>query len=366
MPSKIAWPSIIARYDAAGPVSVEYSPEAVEKIRRLAFDGLMSLPRVGLGVGGFLLGTRGARKIEILGFHPIGCSHARGPSFLPTADEIAAAKSEMNGSAGAILGCYCSRPRRDLTLSDKDEALLRGLCPEPGQVALIIRPGATELSRAVLFYRKPDGSVAGGAEVALEPMELEPDPAPEPAGEDVEAPQAPEAPEAPPDPEPVRTRSLFGVPEPAALAPEPKRSRLPWRALGGAALAAGLLIAGFLTRDRWMPRPPLELRTAESNGRFFVEWNRAAVRGIDHGVLTVIDGPALKQIPLSASQLQEGALEFHRQTDQVAAVLDAGEARGSAKFAPPPLIPPDPAPPAPLPVPPDHAPNEPTPQASHP
>jgi hypothetical protein len=120
MPITIAWK------DPAGPVSVEYSPEAVEKIRRLAFDGLMSLPRVGLGVGGFLLGRRGARKIEILDFHPIGCLHAKGPSFSPTADEIAEAQSALNGRAGAILGCYCSRPRRDLTLSDSDRALLEG------------------------------------------------------------------------------------------------------------------------------------------------------------------------------------------------------------------------------------------------
>jgi hypothetical protein len=154
---------------------------------------------------------------------------------------------------------------------------------------------------------------------------------------------------------------LFGVPEPAAPAPAPKRRRLPWRTLGGAALAAGLLIAGFLTRDRWMPRPPLELRTAESNGHFFVEWNRAAVHGIDRGVLTVTDGTALKRIPLSAAQLQQGVIEYHRQTEQVAAVLDAGNARASAKFAPPPVIP-DPVP-APAPAAPDPAP---PPQASHP
>jgi hypothetical protein len=226
----------------------------------------------------------------------------------------------------------------------------------------MIRPSATELSRAALFYRKQDGSVSGGAEVALEPLDLEAEAVEaQPAAEDVEVPAAPEA---APVPEPAWTRQLFGVPAPAAAAPAPKRSGLPWRTLGAAALAAGLLIAGFLTRDRWMPRPALELRTAESNGHFFVEWNRAAVRGIDRGVLTVTDGTALKRIPLSASQLQEGTIEYRRQTEQVTAVLDAGDARASAKFAPP-VIPEPPPEPPPAPVIPRLAP-DPAPRASHP
>src|SRR5271165_3594804 len=106
MPSTLAW------IDPACPVSIRYSPEAVEKIRRLAFDGLLNLPKVGLGVGGFLLGTRSASGIEILDFLPISCSHAAGPLFLPTNDEIAEARRALPGASQAILGCWFSRPRR--------------------------------------------------------------------------------------------------------------------------------------------------------------------------------------------------------------------------------------------------------------
>lgn len=408
MPSSLPW------IDPAGPIPVEYSLEAVEKIRRLAYDGLLSLPRVGLGVGGFLLGTRQGRKIAILDFHPIDCSHSAGPSFLPTRTEIAEAKSALNGSSRTIVGFYCSRPRRDLKLTDKDRALFDGVCPGPGQVALIIRPSAMELTRAVLYYRSADGTWVEGAERALEEIELaqEPEPAPEPklanpeiarpqvakpeiagpqvakpqvakpqvakpelakpdlAKPEVVAPKSVELPtpptpravkaeipmptQAPPPPVPVMTPrpQLFGDPEPLPLpafaSVAPPRT-FPWQVVAAAALTAAILIAAFLTAERWMPRPALELRTAETNGHFFIEWNRAAVRGIDRGLLTVTDGKSLKQIPLSAAQLEAGTIEYPRETKQVTAVLDAGDARASANFTPPviPETPPGDLPPQP-------------------
>ena len=93
-----------AWYDPAHTISVEYRPITWERIRRLSFDGLMSLPRVGLGVGGFLLGTRDARRIVVTDFSPIECSHASGPSFNPTTEEIAAARSAIKNTPLEVVG----------------------------------------------------------------------------------------------------------------------------------------------------------------------------------------------------------------------------------------------------------------------
>jgi hypothetical protein len=362
-------PSIPAWKDSACPIRVYYSPETVEKIRRLALEGLFALPRVGLGVGGFLLGTRKSGKTTILDFHPIACSHASGPSFLPTEAEINEAKAGAEAAAFAILGYYCSRPHREVEFAQRDHALLDSLCPGAGQLALLVRPSSTEPTRAALFYRTPEGVIAGGTVRVLEPVELpeELPAAPEPAAVSVEPEPMPQPipepkavkPQPPPPAVPAERRpELFGEPEPLPVpgfgAVAPRRS-LPWRILLAAALVTALLIAGFLTRDRWTPRPPLELRTAETNGHFAVEWNRAAVRGIDKGVLTVTDGKSSQPFLLTASQLQAGTFPYTRQTPQVTAVLVAGDATAAAKFV---------APPAPEPAPATTAPD--TPEPSHP
>jgi len=158
---------------------------------------------------------------------------------------------------------------------------------------------------------------------------------------------------------------FFGEPEPQtqtwrppafAIAPQPRRSS--WRIIGSVAAALAILAGGWYTRDTWAPRPPLELRTAEIDGHFSVEWNRAAVRGINSGLLTITDGPASKSVPLNRTQLEAGALAYTRQTPEVSAVLIAGDTRAAARFvAPPkPVIPPPPDLPTDSPIPPNPTP----------
>jgi hypothetical protein len=358
MPETLTWK------DPACPVTVEYSPAVLEGIRRLAVEGLLSLPRVGLGVGGFLLGTRKGRIVAIQDFYPIACSYASGPSFAPTLGEMQHGKTSAKGNAASleILGYYCSRPRVPVQITEKDRTLFTYLCPGHGQIALLIRPSTTDVSRAGLYYRKAAGTLAGGTEIPLEAMEL--------AGEEVaeleETPPPAEAIPPPPELPPV-PEALFGEPGPLAVpkfaAAAPPR-KIPWPAIAGPLLVAAILIAVFTTRDQWLPRPPLELRTAETNGHFSVEWNRAAVRGLDRAVLTVVDGTARKAIPLDGHQLQAGAFAYDRQTTQFTATMDAGSVHGAATFVPPPK-PALPQPPLNDPMPPDGA-IPPAAQPSHP
>lgn len=354
MPSTIPWP------DPSLPVPVEYTPEAMEWIRRRAFDGLLALPKVGLGIGGLLLGNRERGGLTISGAKPIFCSHASGPSFHLTASELAGIAEYKPGPGLEIVGCYCSRPRRPVAMKETDEELFRTLCPAPGQLFLMIRPSATEETRAGLFRRNEDGSLSGGAEYPLipwaaepEPIQAaepdpgfapEPEPAAEPAPEPVSEPVAPEAlfSTEPPQIESPSAR-LFGPPPPLAppvFAPPPNRG-IPWKTLGVIAATVGLLLIGWFTRDQWIPRPPLEMHAAETNGRLSLEWNRVAVRGLAEGRLSVTDGNASKTFDLDRAQLELGAFSYSRQSPEVSAILIAGTERAAAHFKAPPA----PAPP---------------------
>ena len=86
-----------------------------------------------------------------------------GPAFDPTPAEIEAAlqthKSSAldikESSAPDIMGYYCSRPRRPIEFSAKDQALFFELSPGANRLFLLVRPSATEDSRGALFYRNP-------------------------------------------------------------------------------------------------------------------------------------------------------------------------------------------------------------------
>jgi hypothetical protein len=147
---------------------VEYSDEAIEQLRLLAIDGLLSLPRVGIGIGGLLLGTREGGRIKILDSIAIPCSHAMGPSFLLTAQEIAAARQIVRTTGPlSVLGGYCSKTRGFAPLTAADLELFGVFCPEPWQMMLQIKPSTVEESRAVLCFRDKSGTVVRGAERTL-------------------------------------------------------------------------------------------------------------------------------------------------------------------------------------------------------
>src|SRR5436305_10604361 len=70
-------------------VSVSLSLEVVDLLSLAVTAGFQSLPRRGLEVGGFLLGTTrregDAIVVEINKFEPLECEHAVGPSYLLSA-----------------------------------------------------------------------------------------------------------------------------------------------------------------------------------------------------------------------------------------------------------------------------------------
>src|SRR6185312_11866579 len=99
------------------------APGVLTSLEILAMDGLLAMPRIGLGVGGLLLGRRGEGRIEILRSVEIPCSHALGPSFMLTPAEMKALivlpESEDDGPSH-VVGWYCSRTQGNRELTEHD------------------------------------------------------------------------------------------------------------------------------------------------------------------------------------------------------------------------------------------------------
>lgn len=154
----ILWP------DESLPVEIYCAPGVLTGLETMATDGLLAMPRTGLGIGGLLLGRRGNRRIDILKTRAIPCSHAMGPAFVLTPEEIEASltlpaddgelENEAEPDAGyEVVGWYCSRPNGQLALTENGQALFDALCPEPWQAAFLIRPSLGRATIAVFGFR---------------------------------------------------------------------------------------------------------------------------------------------------------------------------------------------------------------------
>ena len=149
-------PEIAAWQDAALPFTVDYARPALERVRQRAAEGMIALPRVGMGVGGLLLGDRTPAGIRITGTLELPCSHTLGPTFQLTPDEIREGLELVKSVTAprSVVGIYCTRTRGSVTLGNTDKDLFDLLCPEPWQVLFVLRPAPGEATRAAVFFRR--------------------------------------------------------------------------------------------------------------------------------------------------------------------------------------------------------------------
>lgn len=323
MNPNICWP------DKTLPVEIHCAPEVLTRLEVTAADGLLAMPRTGLGVGGLLLGKRQNGRIEITRSVEIACSHAMGPGFVLTPDEVEAART-MKGHESDVVGWYCSKPSASktagpLALNDQDRLLFDALCPQRWQVALLIRPNIGNTTLAAFGMRERDGFVTG------EPQELE-WPELRPADESVEDPEPVSAGE----PEAVKLTiaevaipiggTLFGVPENAAQERAPKKRK--W--LLGFSIAvivpAILAAAAYFVYQYLILHPPLAL-IASSNwrGRVAILWNTQALSGQEKGTVIIDDGSgSARTFHLDRAGLDQGVYEYdcHPGTTKVTLVTD--------------------------------------------
>jgi hypothetical protein len=225
--------------DAESPLRIEYSRAAMEEIRQRAREGLMAAPRVGMGVGGLLLGVRENGRIRLLDSIEIPCSHSGGPSFTLTADEKREGQA-MIAEVGAasvsgkvnVIGWYCSKTRGYATLNESDLNLYAEWFPDSWHIALVVRPSAAEPMRAAFFFRDENGGVVKGVESDVD--EWWSGPSPETAGEVEPEPELAvthaepvEAPKVLPKPAPPHVVEIRPPTPRVAEMPEPVEPALP-------------------------------------------------------------------------------------------------------------------------------------------
>ncbi|HVW87264.1 MAG TPA: hypothetical protein VHB50_21405 [Bryobacteraceae bacterium] len=357
MPDSSVW-----RIASTMPV-INCSREALEQIRRSAVSGLLALPRVGLGIGGFLLGTRGTDETKVMDWLPIPCSHAQGPGFSLTPEEIEHARELAAGSSPlSVVGFCFSKTRGSMEPGATDLSLVESLCPEPWQITALIRPSTVEPSRIAIFVKDAQGTPVRQTEETLEPFEVKAaapaEPAPEPrnAATAVKAaaasadavPQGPVAeppkPAAPPAektpvretvrPAVIRTEPKVPLAFPEFLRQPPPRSN-GWRkwAVISTSVVAGA-IGAYSLRDKLSPPAPFNMTSVETNGHLTIRWNPDAVRGIDSGSITLNDGAGPRIIQLTRQQLTAGAFQYDPKPGRVTALLKAGDREAVSTFTP--------------------------------
>jgi hypothetical protein len=365
--------------DPQCPLRIEYSKAAMEEIRQRARAGLMAAPRVGMAVGGLLLGVKEQSLVRLLDSVELPCSHSRGPSFALTPEEeqesrdmVAEANALSTTSRVGVVGCYVSKTRGEAVLSDSDRSFFAELFPGAGQIALVLCPDVFKSMRAVFHFRDGMGAVVRGIECEVDEWRVPGSPAAEPGAATVAeragnvAPAAAESPKVIEIRQPVlkpaesavpaaaapaveesgetrlddiiglsegqtdgmpaaQTRSpFFGEPDYLLPPPQPK-SKLPL-ILGAVALLLVLAAVAFFTQDSWLPKPPLALSFSDDNGSLLIRWNPDALRGISRGSMYVNDGgqamPSV--IPLDRLELTAGLISYKPKSKHVTAKLDAG------------------------------------------
>lgn len=294
-------------------------------------DGLLAMPRTGLGVGGLLLGRRENGGLHIRNWLEIVCSHALGPAFLLTPEELTA---EALPQSDEVVGWFCSKLTGHMEMSAQDHALFDALCPEPWQAGLLIWPSRARPTMAAFAFRQSGlGTLRELAREEAPPQE--PDDLPEaqeakawagaasvylpellPAAAEPVAVALPEIPVTMP-----RTGILFGEHAPA---PPPRRKSRRWLAVAAVVI---LSTTAFFTRQFWMPGPlPLSLTASSDHaGRVAFLWNPEAVAGADHGSLIVDDGAGtLHTVHLDQNQIHAGWVAYDCKPGRVLATLLAG------------------------------------------
>jgi hypothetical protein len=84
-----------------------------------------------------------------------------------------------------------------------------------------------------------------------------------------------------------------------------------------------ILLAEPLTARHSKPKPNLELRVADQNGRMRVDWDasNAAVRTAQGATLEVEDGGVFNRYPVEANILRSGGLDYVRRSEDVLLTL---------------------------------------------
>jgi proteasome lid subunit RPN8/RPN11 len=329
------------------PFQIEFAAGKLEEVRLAVTDQFYALPRGGLEIGGVLFGSREDNLLRIEDYRMIECEHLTGPSFILSRNDregLERLLAETAKEGLTPLGWFHSHTRTGIFLSAQDLEIHQRFFPEPWQIALVLRPANLEPTRAGYFFRAASGEIASESCV----REFVVDPPPEgdfekpslhsvrekvpvngahrpTVAKKVEAATpaprvAPPAPQAPPPPPEIKAAAEEPPPLPSFAPPPepaPQRSGLVWIAAAFAVLS--LSVAGFMTRDQWMPKgsPPLKLEASEVDGKLLLRWdtNAPAMRDAASATLEIRDGSKQSSIPLDPVRLGRGFYLYARESE---------------------------------------------------
>lgn len=149
---------------AEKPISVQIHFDVVDRILLEVMRGFGAVPKRGAEVGGILLGTaeRNGNRIvvNVEDFEAVDCDHASGPSYILSEDDRAAFQESIDrwkqGPDRRIyaVGYYRGHTRDGLCLAAEDLSILEEMFPEPSAIALVVKPYATKVSLAGIFFRE--------------------------------------------------------------------------------------------------------------------------------------------------------------------------------------------------------------------
>lgn len=314
----------IYRWDAPdGSCSVTLGFHLMDELRRQAIEAYLSLPKRGAEIGGLLFGAvrQGSSAFHIDACEDLPCEYRFGPSYkLSQTDYVLVserlAQHQCEGSQ-PVIGLYRSYTGREAALDQTDLELMRSVLPHPHCISLLLQPLSAEKCMARFQLGGDDATAAGRL---YEPFLIE-------AGQlTVEAPAEPVSPRAavapaePLEEPPVETPR----PTPVLLAPHARRRR--WEEDESArgsqillpvllcvlAAVAGAAAYGFWTLQRQPRWAPMGLDVTAAARELMLSWDSTApaIEQASRGVMSVTDGSAQKQFPLTAAQLRGGKLSY--------------------------------------------------------
>lgn len=318
-------------------MAIESAPEVMEEVRAAVVHGYFSLARVGLEVGGLLLGRRDGGTLHITAARPIFCEHAYGPTFALSDSDLAglaklleAPSREPELRALVPVGWYRSHTRGGLELSDRDLEIHNRWFPEAWQVALVLRPERMRPTRAAFHVRDAQGLPRQAPEFVVEPL----------AGLHrviIETPAVPRVEprqEAPAPPEPAVAPPAVEVSLPAFLqSPAPTAApRRWWWLLFALAWSVAAVSCAFALRDYWLPKPPATLQVAlqDMGGQLAIQWNKEApaIQEAEGGVLEIQDGDRKRVLKMTGQDMRDASIVVSRQSGRVSVRLEAKLPRG--------------------------------------
>ena len=161
---------------ARPPAAVfEYSRPAFYAIQEAVLDGYCKSPKGREEGAGVLYGTREGNIVRVQVARRIACEHARGRTFLLSANDRAALKEQLAREATepalqglTAVGWFLSHAapiRTAMTASSRtvlgspDLETFDEYFGTPGQVTLVLRPHPSATMQVSVFVRRADGSV---------------------------------------------------------------------------------------------------------------------------------------------------------------------------------------------------------------